>query len=233
VSLLPHSPIGEELLDHPDADPAAVRLSLTNIARANALFGGWDAVRWGLARLAPGRPSGPLTLLDVGTGMGDLPRRAVRWAHRRGITLTPVGLERHPAAAALAHSHGLATIIGCGSALPLRPHSVDIVLLSQVAHHLTPTALVSVARELTRVSRLGVILADLRPSPLAGLGYRLVCPLLRFDHHTITDGVTSLRRGFTPARLARELAAAGLQPRITTRRGVRIVAAWRADGSPA
>jgi SAM-dependent methyltransferase len=233
VSLLPHSPIGEELLDHPDADPAAVRLSLTNIARANALFGGWDAVRWGLARLVPGAGNGPLTLLDVGTGMGDLPRRAVRWARRRGISLTPLGIERHPAAAALAHGHGLVTLIGCGSALPFQARSVDLVLLSQVAHHLAPAALASVARELTRVSRLGVILADLRPSPLAGLGYRLVGPLLRFDHHTITDGVTSLRRGFTPERLARELAAAGLHPSITTRRGVRIVAAWRSDGRPA
>lgn len=233
MSELTRSPIGEELLDRPDADPVAVQRSLRNIARANALFGGWEAVRWGLARLLRGPLPAELTLLDVGTGMGDLPRRAARWAARQGVRLSPVGVERHPAAAALARDQGLRMMLACGSALPLRSRSVDIVLLSQVAHHLAPAAVAIVAAELTRVSRLGVILADLRPSPLAGLGYRLVGPLLRFDHHTIRDGVTSLRRGFSPERLARELAAAGIHPAITTRRGVRIVAAWRADGTPA
>lgn len=227
------SPIGEELLDHPDTDPAAVQLSLRNIARANTLFGGWDAARWGLARLLAGHRAGTVTLLDVGTGAGDLPRRAVHWAARRGFRIAPLGLERHPAAATLARGRGLPVILACGSALPLDDGAVDVVLLSQVAHHLAPAALAVVARELTRVARLGVVLADLRPSELAGLGYRLVGPLLGFDHHTIADGVTSLRRGFTPARLAGELAAAGIRPTITTRRGVRIVAAWRADGSPA
>ena len=32
--------LGSELLDDPGADPVAVRTSLTNIARANRLFGG-------------------------------------------------------------------------------------------------------------------------------------------------------------------------------------------------
>lgn len=227
------SPIGEELLDHPDTDPVAVQLSLRNIARANALFGGWDAARWGLARLLGRTHPGTVTLLDVGTGAGDLPRRAVEWAARRGIRLAPLGLERHPAAATLARARGLPVIIGCGSALPFDDRAVDLVLLSQVAHHLAPAALAAVARELTRVARIGVVLADLRPSDLAGLGYRLVGPLLGFDHHTIVDGVTSLRRGFTPKRLAQQLGTAGIRPTIATRRGVRIVAAWRPDGGPA
>ena len=38
------SPIGIELLDDPDADPAAVTLSLRNVARANRWFGGAAAV---------------------------------------------------------------------------------------------------------------------------------------------------------------------------------------------
>jgi len=233
VTRLAGSPIGEELLDHPDTDPAAVQLSLGNIARANTLFGGWDAARWGLARLLDDRHTGALTLLDVGTGAGDLPRRAAAWGARRGVRLTPLGIERHPAAATMAREQGLPMILACGSALPLADEAVDLVLLSQVAHHLAPAALAAVARELTRVARIGVILADLRPSELAGVGYRLVGSILGFDRHTIVDGVTSLRRGFTPERLARELGAVGVHRTITTRRGVRIVAVWRADGGPA
>ena len=61
------SPIGIELLDDPDADPAAVTLSLRNVARANRWFGGAAAVRYGLRRLLRDVPPGrPLTLLDLG-----------------------------------------------------------------------------------------------------------------------------------------------------------------------
>lgn len=224
------SPIGEELLDRLDADPDAVRLSLQNIARANALFGGWSALRWGLRRLLAPQPPGPIRLLDVGTGAGDLPARARRWAARRGIDLRAFGLERLPAAATLAAASGLPTMLACGSCIPLRDRAVDIVTLSQVAHHLSPEALATVAGELTRVARIGVVLADLRPSWWAGTGYRVAGAVLGFDHHTVADGVTSLRRGYTRAGLRRQLEAVNLHARIAVRLAPRIVAVWRTDG---
>ena len=42
------SPLGRELLDDPDADPAAVGESLRHVARANRWFGGARAVHWAL-----------------------------------------------------------------------------------------------------------------------------------------------------------------------------------------
>jgi ubiquinone/menaquinone biosynthesis C-methylase UbiE len=230
VSVLAGSPIGEELLDRPDADPAAVRLSLQNIARANALFGGWSALRWGLRHLLDGRAPTPVSLLDVGTGAGDLPHRAERWARRRGIQLQGFGLERNPSAASLAAETSLPTILGCGSAIPLRDRAVDIVTLSQVAHHLAPEALATVVREMTRVARIGVVLADLRPAAWAGVGYRLAGALLGFDRYTVEDGITSLRRGYSRESLAQQLAVAGITPRIAVRLAPRIVAVWRTDG---
>ena len=230
MSILAGSPIGAELLDRPDADPAAVRLSLQNIARANALFGGWSALRWGLRHLLDGLAPATVTLLDIGTGAGDLPRRAERWALRRAIRLRAIGVERHPAAAILAAESGLPTILGCGSAIPLRDGGVDIVTLSQVAHHLAPEALATVAREMTRVARIGVVLADLRPAPWAGPGYRVAGALLGFDRYTVEDGITSLRRGYSRDSLAQQLAVAGITPRIAVRLAPRIVAVWRTDG---
>lgn len=226
-------PPGTELLDDPAADDAAVRRSLRNIARANRLFGGWRAVRVGLTRLLARHDATALTLLDVGTGAGDLPRRAERWAASRGLTLRTVGLERHPSAARLARGPDLPLLLGCGGALPIRNGAVDIVTLSQVAHHLDPQTLAAVAGEAGRVARVGVVVADLRPGRLAGLGFRMAGTLLGFDEHTVRDGVTSLGRGFTEERLRRELAAAGITPWITTASGQRIVAVWRTDGRPA
>src|SRR5919109_1518965 len=106
--------IGAELLDDPAADPILVAETLRNIARANRWFGGTAAVRFGLSQALGRIPTGAtLTLLDLGTGLGDLPRAAVRWGASRGIRLVPVGLELNRAAAVLARKRGLATVVAC------------------------------------------------------------------------------------------------------------------------
>src|SRR5215208_5631865 len=134
---------GVEYLDAPDVDPRLVRRSLRDVALSNRLFGGVRAV---LAELAPtfaaaaagaGRRDGgaPLTLLDVGTGYGDIPARARQAAGRRGVALTTVGVD---AAEELASGNrqriGL-SVCGDGLALPFADRSVDVVTCSQVLHH--------------------------------------------------------------------------------------------------
>lgn len=220
------SPIGQELLDDPGAEPGEVRLTLHHIARANRLFGGVRAARYGLARLRP-PGSGPFTLLDVGTGQGDIPRALAGWADRRGTPFRAVGLDRIPAAAQLASHKGQPTVIGCGGQLPFRSGSVDLVLASQLAHHLAPDACCQLFRECGRVARLGVVIADLRRSWLARPLFAGAARLLRFDRWTREDGVVSLARGFTRQQLLARLAEAGVQGKVTRRGMVRIVAWWR------
>jgi SAM-dependent methyltransferase len=152
---------------------------------------------------------------------------AVAWAARRGLTLRPVGLERHGAAARLARAEGLAAVVGDGGALPFRSGSVDLVLLSQVAHHFAPAGVVRLLRECARVARRAVIVADLRRSLAAALGFHVASRLLGFDAATVRDGVTSLRRGFTPGSLRALLCEAGVAAPVARRPGARLVAVWR------
>ncbi len=219
---------GDELLDHPDADPAAVRLSLHHIARANWWFGGWWAVRHGLEALLGGSARGPLTVLDVGCGAGDLMARAVAWGRARGLALRPVGLERHRAAAALAREGGLPAVLGCAAALPLRARSVDLVIASQLLHHFAPAAITAFCRDADRVARVGVVIADLRRSRLAQAGFWIGSRALGFDPATRHDGITSVQRGFTAAGLRGLLAGAGLPARVERTPGFRLVATWPA-----
>jgi hypothetical protein len=222
---------GVELLDDPDAESSLVCESLRNIGRANRWFGGAAAVRFGLARAcAPCGPGHRFSMLDVGTGLGDLPRMAVAWGAERGMTIRPIGLERHGAAARMARTYGLSILVGDGGALPFASRSIDLVLLSQVAHHFAPSAIVHLLRECDRVARRAVIVADLRRSGLAALGFRLAGTLLRFDPDTVRDGVTSLRRGFTSASLGALLQEAGLCAPVVRRPGARLVAVWKKAG---
>ncbi len=222
------APFGTELLDDPAADPAVVARSLANIARANWWFGGTAAALWGIDQLLERvPPHQPVSLLDIGTGAADLPAAAVRRAARRGRRLSAIGLERSPVAAALAAARGFPAVIGCAGQLPVRPGAVDIVLISQVAHHLAADAAVELFRAATALARIGVVVADLRRSELAVAAFRLGSALLGFDAVTRADGITSVRRGYHVPDLAELAARAGQQAQVCRRPGFRVVAFWR------
>lgn len=219
--------LGAELLDDPLANPTAVAESLRNIGRANRWFGGAAAVRFGLARVLAGVPRGTtLSLLDLGTGLGDLPLVAVRWGAARGIRVVPVGLELNRVAATLASAGGVPTALACAGAPPIRDKSVDVVLVSQVAHHLTEASVVQLLQTCDRLARRAAIVADLRRSPMAPPAFWCGARLLAFDRVTVADGMTSLRRGFSRQEMGSLMARAGVEGGVYRRPGFRLVATW-------
>lgn len=220
------SPVGREALDHPSVPAALVEATLRDIARVNALLGGRAAAAFGLQRLLASADDRRLTLLDVGAGSGDITRDLVRRAARRGVALVPVAVERHPVAARLCRRAGLPTALGDGGHLPLADRSVDVVLASQLLHHLDRPSAAALLREMSRVARLGVIVADLRRHPLAAVGIWLASYPLGLHPVTREDGVTSVRRGFTPDELRSRLREAGIEGEVYRRPGYRLVAVW-------
>jgi ubiquinone/menaquinone biosynthesis C-methylase UbiE len=222
--------VGVELLDDPAADPAVVRSSLRHIARSNRWLGGRWAMRFGLSvALQSARPGKWLTLLDVGTGAGDLPNDAERWGRQRGFQIRPLGLDRSFTAASLARENGVITLVGCAGTLPVRTRSVDIVLVSQVIHHLRRDAAVRLLQECHRVARASVIVTDLERAWLAVAGFWVVSRLLQFDASTRTDGVTSVRRGYTLEEFRGLFHEAGLEAATFRRLGYRLVAVTRPE----
>ena len=227
VAPLSITSLGAELLDDPKANPAAVTESLRNVARANRWFGGASAVRFGLRRtLGDVPPGSTLSLLDLGTGLGDLPGAAVRWAAERDIRLVAVGIELNRIAARLAREAGVPTALACAGAPPVRDKSVDVVMVSQVAHHLTEDSVVLLLRTCERLARRAVIVADLRRDRLAVPAFWCGARLLGFDPVTRADGMTSIRRGFSRRELLQLLARAGIEGRVDRRLGFRLVATW-------
>ena len=224
--------IGTELLDDPGAPPGTVEASLRNIARSNRWFGGAAALRYGLARLLHGVPAGrALTLLDLGTGSGDLPRAAVAWGARRGLRIRPFGLELSHVAARLAQARGVPTAVACAGVPPLAPKSVDLVSASMVAHHFEPESVVQLFRVCDGLARRGVVICDLERAALGAAAFRVGARLLGFDPVTVADGLTSIRRGFLPAELEALAARAGVRARVVRRPGWRLVATWRSESA--
>ena len=219
---------GHEILDDPSVDPALAERSLHDVALANRLFGGRRAVVREVSRLLTREPERTtISLLDLGTGLGDIPHAAQRVAERRGLTLRTIGLELTPHLARAARAACGAVVAGNAMSLPFADGSVDIVTCSQGLHHFEDAEAQHLLRECTRVARTAVVIGDLRRSWFAVAGLWASSFVLGFHPVSRHDGVVSILRGFTNNELARLIeTATQRQPVVRRALGWRVTATW-------
>jgi SAM-dependent methyltransferase len=237
-----------EILDDPSVDPEDRARSLRDIERSNVLFGGRRAAMLALRPLFDELSAAPssdrhrgvpvhrpeTTLLDVGTGVADLPWRAREIARRRGLALRTIGVDGALTIVARARARLTNGVCGNALALPFADRSVDLVLCSQLLHHFDHERALAVIAELDRVARRRVIISDLRRSWLAAAGFSFAAIALRFHPITRHDGRLSVLRGFTEGELGgMVVTATGVQPAIRRRLGYRLTASWTPRGADA
>ncbi len=226
--LTPARQRGVELLDDPRVDPSLATRSLLDVARSNRLFGGQRAV---VAALAPllgqDAPGTTLHLLDVGTGLGDIPRAVRTYAERRGARVVTIGLELTAVLAGAARAGAGNVLCGDARMLPFATNSIDVVTCSQVLHHFDGPEADALLSELTRVAKRLVVVSDLRRSWLAvGLLWLVSFPL---GFHPVSrhDGIVSILRGYTASELDGIVhQAVNRAPAVRRHLGWRVTAAW-------
>jgi SAM-dependent methyltransferase len=224
---------GVEILDDPLVDPAVRARSIADVTRSNRVLGGLRAavldVRAAVSVVKPGG-----TLLDVGTGLADIPARARADAQRAGISLTTIGVDEAPSLLAQARERVSHVVCANALALPFRDRSIDVVMCSQLLHHFENADAELLLAEMNRVARRAVVVSDLRRSWVAAVGFWAMSYLLRFHRVTRHDGVVSVLRGFTRADLDRLVrSATGTTPTIRHRLGYRLTARWAPQGGTA
>jgi SAM-dependent methyltransferase len=207
-------------------DPALQRRSHRDIALANRLFGGIHAVKAELASFI--RSAGKsATLLDVGTGTGDIPDRLRKFAAAGNVDLEVFGLDGRVELVKATREYPVSGVAGDALALPFASGAFDFVIASQVLHHFAHDEAVQLVREMHRVAKRRVVIADLRRSWVAVAGLWLVSFPLGFHKVSRHDGIVSILRGFEVSDL-RELVrqAVGVAPEVHKRMGWRVTASW-------
>ncbi len=219
---------GTEILDDPEADPTLSLRSLHDVAKANTLFGGRHAVvSEAKSVLGTMTRGSACTLLDVGTGIGDIPATVIRAGASRGITVTAIGLELSVNIARAAAARGMHGVAADALRLPFASQSIDIVTCSQVLHHFDGEPAAQLLREMTRVARRAVIVGDLRRSWLAVAGLWSSSFLLGFHPVSRHDGIVSILRGYTVEELRQLVqSSTGCTPYTRGGLGFRVVARW-------
>jgi len=192
-----------ELLDQPETITGDLAANLRDIRILNRWTGGTSALARALYPTLHGRRS--IRILDVATGSADIPLHMLRHASQRGIRIHIVGLDSSPGILAVARdlSGGSVELMqGDARSLPLPAASFDIVTCCLALHHFNPDEAIQVLREMWRVSRDRVVVADLTRSYPALIGAWLSTHTIARNRVTRHDALLSVRRAYTPPELA-------------------------------
>lgn len=207
-----------------DAERPATELAdfFGSLGRVNRVFGFAEPFQRLVPEIIGQRNCQSLSILDLGAGDGTLGKILTESARQRGWDWRVINLDVNFSALQL--NPGGPNITASAVALPFRDDGVDLVIASQMAHHLSDNEVIGLFREAWRVARQAILLTDLHRSLLL---YLLLWLLLRFQRQAgpfYHDALLSVRRGWRAAELQQLLRLAGVPgARTTVHFGARVI----------
>jgi SAM-dependent methyltransferase len=204
-----------ELIDRPGTDRALLREELQMLEKTNRRLGGHQLMLQYLGRLLGQNRITSLRILDLGTGLADIPRAIAGWARQRQVPITIVAVDGNPVVLQMAREscrdwseiqleqHDLL-------ALPFASDSFDLVLCSLTLHHFSSADAVAILRRIHEMARLGYIVNDLRRNWLAVCSMELLARTVIRSHIVRHDAPQSSRAAFTIHELRDMASQAGL-----------------------
>ena len=212
MTSLTHRAAASEQMDDPDIAPETYRAVLGDLARVNWWTRTAAPVLAFLDELAGAGDR--LRVMDVGFGQGDLLRAIRGWAGRRRVTVDLVGVDLNPLSrgAALAVDDAPGTIDYRTGDYADQPGPWDVIVSSQVAHHMRPDELDAFLGFMEASARRGWMIADLHRHRVAYLGFPMLARLLRVHRIVRQDGQLSIARSFRADEWRAILAGAGIPP---------------------
>ena len=191
-------------MDLPDCDPQALDNTYHQFGVVNRMLSGWRRLYVRELRPFLADCSRPGTLLDIGSGGGDLATLLARWATRDHLALHITGIDPDPRAAAFALQRpavpGVSFRQAHSKELVKEGRQYDFVISNHVLHHLGAGQLQELLAHSQMLGGKAALHNDLRRSPVA---YALFsAAALPFRHSFIrADGLTSIRRSYTRPEL--------------------------------
>src|SRR5271154_142157 len=211
-----------EYFDLPGRTEAEVSASFRDLNRVNSFFRFSHPFETVLPAWLGRKKCERLEILDVGAGTGLLGKKLTAWAQQRGWQWNFTNLDTNPLALKLGNLPD--GVVGSALQLPFADGSFDLVVASQMTHHLTDEQIVTHWREAWRVTRDAIFICDLHRNAMLYALVWLTLHLMRADRTVLEDGLISVRRGFRRGEWRGLATRAGIcEAKIWRYHGTRIV----------
>jgi 2-polyprenyl-3-methyl-5-hydroxy-6-metoxy-1,4-benzoquinol methylase len=204
-----------ELMDDPGISFTAFADCLRDLAIVNVLsFGYHPTLGWLKRVFKDTPPTQTLSIVDVGSGGGDMLRRIAKFSarHERKVDLTGVDLNPWSAQYAKSVTPPSSPITFETSDIFdfARDRKFDFAISALFTHHLNDEQLVHFLKWMEQHTTRGWLINDLHRHPLAYFLFKYLSRLLRLDYMVQHDGAISVARAFTKADWMRTLTAADI-----------------------
>lgn len=189
-----------ELMDDLEGGGPELTEALRHLRRLNRIFGAAGPVVYGVRRLwtEAGQPR-RISILDVGSGSGDVNRAVLRWADLHevacSITLSDVTPEACSEARRIYREEPRVTVMQA-DLFQLPAGSADIVTASQFIHHFATEQLPDVLRTMLHASRVGIVLNDIHRHWIPWSAVWISTRLISRNRYIRHDGPLSVAKGF-------------------------------------
>jgi len=195
-----------ELIDDFSIQDERIDLALRELKLVNTFLGGKATTAEGF-RILRNRAGAFRTLkvLDVGSGGADV-------FGNNAENLSIVALDRNPRTCAYIEQHSPFTAV-CGDAqrLPFEQKSFDVIHASLFLHHFSEKEMTNLLRSFAEVSKLGIIINDLRRSIPALAGIKILTTIFSKSSMVKNDAPLSVLRGFSKCELQSILSDCGFK----------------------
>jgi 2-polyprenyl-3-methyl-5-hydroxy-6-metoxy-1,4-benzoquinol methylase len=193
-----------ERMDQPDCDLDTLQRTYAQFRVVNALVAGWQLTYRHHVRpvLQRNRVN---TLLDIGSGGGDLPRALARWARHDGYRLQVTAIDPDPRAHAWAVRQPDVPQVSfrraLSSDLVREGCSFDLVTSNHLLHHLGDAELQDLLADSQRLARVRAVHSDISRSRWAHLLFSVGTWAFFRGSFIRADGLVSIQRSYTAEEL--------------------------------
>lgn len=205
-----------ELMDTLTFEPPVVRRTLAFLGMTARHFGGARVVIDHLAAWSKKWPADrEISILDVGTGGGEIPLAIARWGRAQKRRVRIVALDLMPEIADIARDNARAfpeIDIRCQDVFKLRAagETFDYVTASLFLHHIPNERVVEILQLFDALARRGLIVSDLARSPVSYWAVKTLA-MAAGNHVVRHDAPLSVQRAFTTEELQGFAERAGLR----------------------
>ncbi|MCR2807170.1 methyltransferase domain-containing protein [Paenibacillus soyae] len=189
-----------ELMDDWSQGGPKLREALVHLRRLNRLFGAAAPTLYGVKKLwrEAGSPR-TLSIVDIGSGSGDVNKRLLRWALEEGVRLGVTLVDKTEEAAkeaSLYYWNESRVQIRQADLFELEANSADIVTGTQFVHHFSGEELAGAVSRMLDISRIGIVLNDIHRHWLPWTAVWLATRVISNNPYIRHDGPLSVAKGF-------------------------------------